>query len=488
MSDPAATVHGDDLLASAQAGPAAARGGALRVGGYAIGAALSIVSAALLFRHLGVRDSGRYVTATTIVALFAGLTDAGLWSIAVRELSSSTRSRARLLMRDIMGLRLVLSGAAGLAAVVFTAAAGYPRVVVAGVAVAAFGTLLVSVQLTWSAALAARLRFGWIAGLDLVRQVVMVVGIVVLALAGAGLLPFLALAVPAAVAVLVPTAMLVRGEVSLVPRFARGEWKRLMHDVLPFAAATAAGALYFSIALILLSLISDEQQTGYFGASFRVIAVLFGLPGLIVGAALPIFARAAGDDPQRLRFGVQRVVDSTTIFGAVVVLGVFVGAGDVIAIVAGPDFEPAAVVLQIQCLGLLGSFVTAVLVYALLSLGRTRAILLLSLGPLVLNVVLTIALAPAHGAVGAAIATVVGELVLACAAAVVLRRAMAPHAIELTPVVRAIVLAVPFAALALVGGVPPLLLAGGSVTLYLAATWALGWIPDGLLKDLRAPR
>jgi O-antigen/teichoic acid export membrane protein len=481
-------VPGDDLLATSQAGPAAARGGALRVGGYVLGAALSIVSAALLFRELGVRDSGRYVTATTLVALFAGLTDAGLWSIAVRELASADAARARSLMRDIVGLRLVLSGVSACAAIGFAAAAGYPLVLVAGVAVTALATILLSVQLTWSAALAARLRFGWITGLDLLRQVIMVGGIVALALAGAGLLAFLALAVPAALAALLPTGILVRREVALAPRFDRAEWRRLMGDVLPFAAATAAGALYFSVALVLMSLIADEQQTGYFGASFRVVGVLFGLPGLIVGAALPIFARAAGDDPERLRFGVQRVVDSTTIFGAVVVLGVFVGASDVIAIVAGGAFEPAAAVLRIQCIGLLGSFVTAVLVYALLSLGRTRAIFLLACGPLVINIVLTLALAPAHGAVGAAIATVVGELVLACAAAVVLRRAMAPHAISMTSVVRAIALALPFAGLAAVGGLPPLLLACAAVILYLAATWALGWLPDDLLQDLRASR
>jgi len=487
VSGHVATVPGDDVLATSQAGPAAARGGALRVGGYVVGAALSIVSAAVLFRHLGVRDSGRYVTATTIVGLFAGLTDAGLWSIAVRELSATTGTEARALMRDIVGLRLVLSAVASLAAIVFAAAAGYPLVLVVGVAVTALAMLLQSLQLTWSAALASRLRFGWMTGLDLLRQVVSVVGIIVLALAGAGLLPLLAVAVPAGIAAIVPTALLVRREVPLLPRFDVAVWKRLMRDVLPFAAATAAGALYFSVALIIMSLVADGEQTGYFSASFRVVGVLVVLPSLIVGAALPIFSRAADDDPLRLQFGVQRVLDTTTIFGVVVVLGIFVGASDVIAILAGAEFAPAADVLQIQCLGLLGSFVNAVLVFALLSLGRHRAILLLTCGPLVANIVLTLALEPAYGAAGAATATAVGEIVLACAASVVLMRAMAPHPISVVPVVRAVALAVPFGALALVGGVPPIVLGAVAGALYLGVLWAIGWLPKDLLKDLRSP-
>src|SRR4051812_17649370 len=76
-----------DILAPRAAGPAAIRGGALRVGGYLAGVLLSVGSAAILFRHLGVEDGGRYVTITSLVALVAGLTDAGLLAIGVRELT-----------------------------------------------------------------------------------------------------------------------------------------------------------------------------------------------------------------------------------------------------------------------------------------------------------------------------------------------------------------------------------------------------------------
>ncbi len=455
------------------------------MGGYLVGAALGIVSAAFLFRHLGVGDSGRYVTATTIVALFAGLTDVGLWSIAVRELSARSATDNRTVMRDIVGLRLVLSSGAAIVAIAFTAVAGYPRVLVIGVAAGALAMVLQSLQLTWTAVLAARLRFGWITGLELAKQVLSIAGIVILAVAGASLLPFLILTVPVAVIVALPTAILIHGEAPLLPHFDYAAWRRLMRDVWPFAAATAAGALYFSVALILISLISNEHQTGYFSASFRVVGVLFALPGLIVGSALPIFSRAAGNDHARLQFGVQRTLVAATIFGTVVVLGVFVGSKDIIAIVAGPKFKPAAEVLQIQCLGLLGSFVAAVLVYALLSLGRHRAILLLACGPLITNIILTVLLAPTYGAAGAAAATAFGEILIASASALVLGRAMAPHAISMAPVVRSIVLAVPFACLVLVPGVPSLALAVLAVALYLATVWLLGWLPEGLLRDLR---
>ncbi|MCA1656657.1 MAG: hypothetical protein LC713_02935, partial [Actinobacteria bacterium] len=251
MSDPASTAPAD-VLATAQAGPAAVRGAALRVAGYLAGVALSVLSAALLFRHLGVDDGGRYVTVVTLVVLFGGLTEAGLASIAVRELAAEREMKRRDLMRDVIGLRLGLSLVSALAAVGFALAAGYPRAMVEGAALAAVGMIVQSVQVTWASALTARLRFGWVAAVDFIRQLVTVAGIVILVGVGARLLPFLALAIPAALAAFVPTALLIRGEVPLIPRFDRAVWGRLLRDVLPFAAATAVAAVYLRVSLILV--------------------------------------------------------------------------------------------------------------------------------------------------------------------------------------------------------------------------------------------
>ena len=50
VSEPAAT---PDLLDTPDAGPAAIRGGAVRIVGYLAGVAVSVFASALLLRHLG---------------------------------------------------------------------------------------------------------------------------------------------------------------------------------------------------------------------------------------------------------------------------------------------------------------------------------------------------------------------------------------------------------------------------------------------------
>ena len=50
----------------------------MRVGGYIVGSLVSVVSAALLFRHLGKVDTGHYVTAVSLVAIVGAVSDLGL--------------------------------------------------------------------------------------------------------------------------------------------------------------------------------------------------------------------------------------------------------------------------------------------------------------------------------------------------------------------------------------------------------------------------
>jgi O-antigen/teichoic acid export membrane protein len=476
---------GDDLLGSSRAGPAAVRGGIVRTGGYVVGILMSVGSAALLFRSLGVQDGGRYVTVVSLIALFGGVTDAGLTTIAVREMAAkTTRSRSEL-MRSIIGLRLVLSALTAVAAIATAAAVGYPQVMVIGTALAGLGFVIQSLQLLLGASLMARLRFGWITALDLLRQTVVVGGIVVLAALGAGLVPFLALSIPAAALALAATIVLVRGDSPLMPSVDRQRWLRVLREVLPYAAATAVTAVYFRIAVVLVSLLSTEQETGYFGASFRVVEVLVGVPALAVGAAFPIFARAAREDHERLTFGVQRVLDASAVLGGLAVVGLFVGAPVVIDVVAGSDFGPAADVLRIQSIGVFASFIAAVWGYTLLSLRRHRVLLVLALVTLAINAALASVLAATNGAEGAAIATVVGEVVLAAGGFVALRRAIRPRRIRLDILARAVVCGGLAASIALLPDLAPLVAALLAGALYTGALWLVGGMPRDLLADLR---
>jgi O-antigen/teichoic acid export membrane protein len=474
-----------DILDTPEAGPAAIRGGVLRVLGYGAGALLSVVSAALLFRHLGVEDGGRYVTVTSLILVAAGLVDLGLTTVGVRELAVVDAARRTSLMRNLMGLRIVLSLVGVGGAVAFAAAVHYPAVMVTGTLLNGLGFAAVAAQSTIVAVLTVELRLGLVTLLELLRQVVLVAVIIALVATGAGLLPFLAASIPAGLVVLVVTVLLVRGRLPLRPSFEGARWAALVRDILPFAAATVLAAIYFRLAMVLLSLVSNAQQTGYFGASFRVIETLLAVPNLIVSGAFPIFARAARDDRARLAYAAGRLFDATLVVGGWVVLMLVVGAPLVIDIVAGSEFEPSVEVLRIQAAALLVTFAGAPLTYALLSLRRHRALLVITGAALAVNAVLVPVLATEHGANGAAAATLVAELVLTGCAALALAR-IDP---ALRPSLRVVLRAAPGfglgCALLAVPGLPTVVAMALATAIYGAGALLLRAVPAEMVIEGR---
>src|SRR4029078_8698494 len=130
--------------------------------------------------------------------------------------------------------------------------------------------------------------------------------------------------------------------------------------------------IYFRLALLVVASLATDRQTGYFGASFRVVEVLLVVPQLAVQTAFPIFSRAAHGDHERLRYGLGKTVDVALLLGMLLAVGLGVGAPFVIQVVAGPEFAPAADVLRLQSLAFVGSVARAVFGYALLSLHRNR--------------------------------------------------------------------------------------------------------------------
>jgi O-antigen/teichoic acid export membrane protein len=472
-----------DLLDTPAAGPAAIRGSALRAAGYIAGVLLSLASVPLLIRHLGESDYGRYVLVISLVTIVQGITDVGLGQIGVREYSTRAAPERAPLMRNLLGVRFTMTAIGILLGCAFAVIAGYGEAVILGTLFAGLGMVLTVVQGTFAVPLAAQLRLGWVTGLDLLRQLLGVSAIVILVLVGAKLLAFLAVLVPVAVAVLAATVALVRGTMPLRPTFERDEWVALLRAVLPFAAAVVIGSLYLRLTVVLMSLLASSKQTGYYAIGFSVISVLIAIPALTVGSTLPVLARAARDDGERLTYVLSRLMEITLIVGVGLALMLALGADFVVRVLAGTS-SPAVPVLRIQSIALVTVFVSSSLQYGLLALHRHRQQLIMSATGLIVSAVLTLVLVPALAAEGAALAFVGGEIVLLGCAFVFLRSAHPTMRFSMRIPVRVAAAAALAGLVALVpglGSLPSALLAG---LVYFGVLAATGAIPAELKHAL----
>jgi O-antigen/teichoic acid export membrane protein len=478
----ASSVDGGDLLDTSEAGGRFLRGGALRLISYVATVGLSVLSAALLTRHLQVVRFGQYTTVLSIVAVVSAITDAGMASVGTREYAVRRGAERDALMRDLLGLRIALTLLGVLLAALFALAAGYDTALFLGMVLASLGTVALVAQHTYTIPLSAELRLGTLAGLDLARQVLSVAAIVALIALGAGVLPLLAVVLAVNLVLIVPTAALARRAVALRMALNPRSWAVLLRLTVSFSLATAVGTLYVYAAQIITSLAASSHQSGLFAASFRVFIVAAAIPGLLVGSALPLLARAARDDRERLGYALQRIFEVSLILGVGMALVTLGGAQFVIEVIAGGSFAGAAEVLRIQGLAMIASFMLTGWSFALLALHRHRGILLANAAAFVVSCGLTLLLASSHGATGAAVATLCGESVLAAGLLAALVRGHPELRPELGVLFKVAVAAAPAAVLALVPDLPSLVRAVLALAAYAIGLLVTRAVPAELFE------
>jgi O-antigen/teichoic acid export membrane protein len=475
---------GEDVLTSSEAGGKVIRGSAMRIGANVAGLVLGLITATLLLRHLGVEESGRYVTVLSLVGIAVSVVDTGLNVTASNALALRRPEDRRGLLANVLGQRLLTAAVALVGLVAFALLAGYPSTMVAGTALAGTGVLLVAVANSVLVPLTVELRNGGLALVEFLRQLVALIGVALLVALGAALTPFFAVQIAVGLVVLALVPVLV-GRAGLVrPRFDRAEQRGLLGTALPVAIALALGQIYFRLVIVLMSLISSAEQTGYFGGSLRAMEALIMLPVLVAGVALPLLTAAARDDLARLRYAIEGLSEGAVIAGVLVVLVTFRAAEPVMELLGGEAFGPAGDVLRIQVVALLFIALYQIWTVSLVALDRQRQLIMTNAVALAGVGVFAAALVPLWGAKGGALASVLGDALLACLIYWRLHVSTGRITVRLGFLARVLAAAAVAAVPLALSGLPDLVAAGLAGAVFLAVGYLIGMVPEELRHAL----
>ncbi|HUH15944.1 MAG TPA: oligosaccharide flippase family protein [Gaiellaceae bacterium] len=451
--------------------------------------ALGLLTTVVLTRHLGVQAYGDYVTITIYVGLFAVLLDWGTATILVRELAAR-REAAHDLVAKALALRALLSvGVAVVAASLLPLLYGGVERVRLGVLVALPFLLFNAVGTTVAAYFQSELKMGRVAAGELTGQAVgtgVIVALVLLDRSFYEIVAAFALAGAANAAVVVSLAY---GRVPLRPTVDLAAWRRLFVTALPLGIALLLNAVYFRLDALLLSVLRDSHEVGIYGVAYRFLEVTVPFSHFLVLALFPLLAAAAHDGAwDALRRGTQRGFDVLVVVAVPIVLGTIAVAPELVPLLVGRDFEESVLPVRIVIVGAGLLFLTWLLVYLLVAIGRQQAVLWLNAGVLAFNVVLNLLLIPRYGYVAAASVATASEVVV-LAGALVLARRFAGFVPSLSVAARAVGAGgALFAAAAMLPGPLPFRIAAGALV-YAAGLYVLR-VPRALgigavIADLR---
>jgi O-antigen/teichoic acid export membrane protein len=169
--------------------------------------------------------------------------------------------------------------------------------------------------------------------------------------------------------------------------------------------------VYSYVDSIMLGKMRTDGETGLYAAAYKVYEGLTYAASVIAAVITPRLAELfVSNRGKHRRLALQGLAGAA---GLAIAMGIaaYALAGTLIVVPFGSEFAPAAEPFRILCLGLVFVFAIWVLHAIAMSVNREHLLVKTALVGLVVNVGLNLYLIPRIGANGAAIATVVGELV-----------------------------------------------------------------------------
>lgn len=446
--------------------------------------ALSVVTLALLTRHLGPAGFGTVVTVVVVLQLFAPMADPGVSVLLATEgaaepqrlpaLAAAARRLARLSV-------LPVTAAAVTTVFVLFRDPGLRT----GVVLASVGLAVTVLQPQWTGALQAQGRLGPASLGEAAGRVAYLCGVLLVVLLGGDATIVLALGVLPPLVLLAVTRTAARSALPpVLPVVTRSDVRALARRALPLGLSTLLFSVYFRLDTLLLAVLRGAEEVGAYGAAYRIVEVLLVLPSFLTAALLPVLARARAVDLARTRRIAGQSAGNLAVLGlGLAVAGPFLAA-PLLALTAGAAYSQAAPALAVLLVGVGASFLTALWGTLLIVLSEAGFLLRFSCLNVAVNLALNLVLVPRIGLTGAAVSTLVTEVL---ALVFVGRRLQRRHQVRvpMSPVLRGGAACVPLALfLLLSSGVPVVLRAPAAATVFLGAAWGLHALTVPL--DLRA--
>lgn len=414
----------------------------IQITGKAVTAILSIVIVKIITNFLGVEAYGLYISVYEFLAFFGIVADFGLFTIAVREITHDL-DRKDFIFGNIFSLRALLASTMMILAVivVFLIPKYQGTWIPLGVAIASISLFFSILNGMISSVLQVNLKMQYPA-IALILGKIVAVGYMVYVVAYAYTQPsaeaFFQLLWAGVIGngvMLLFTWFFARRYAKIRFLFNWDYWKMTLWKALPYGAALVLNMVYFRIDSILLFFLRDATEVGIFGTPMRILDILLTIPIYFMSSVLPTLTLQVKHMPEKINSTMQHAFDFLIAVSAPVVAGVQALAYPLIFAVSSPEFLSrldegfygSDIALQILIVAMFFACIGSVFTFTLIALGKQGKLLYISLIVAVINIAANLLIIPHWGFRGAAVVSVLSEILIVILAIAMLRRHLSYH-------------------------------------------------------------
>ena len=452
-----------------------------------VGIVLSGGLAIYAIRTLSVQEWGRYSIVISLIAIFTVVTEAGLATLTLRELSSHPEHESRTLRTALSAV--LTTGTASVLLMLLTAAVlGYwawPVLIALAAATLVFQAIATPLFAVFNAH-RVLVYPAIVSGAGAVLSTAVAVALVA---TGAGVAGLLVGALTAQALAVTAGYVLLRRKFGLRPRARRpdAESLRFIRLAIPIAATGGLTIVYQRLDILMLSKLTDDAEVAIYSVPFSVLQYSWVVPQIIAAAYFPILNSTIDRDRTGARDSFFLMVRLFFLLSLPMTVFLVVGGGPVLTTLFGEAYAESETVLSIMAwISVLG-FQNYLLWYAIIACHRERHVVAIQASGLALNALLNLILIPHYGAEGAAAALLASDFVVVAGQAWLVHRHVfrVPwRRVLLWPVVAG-VLSAPV--IVLVGRTSDIAAAVAGTLLYLGILLAGRYIAPGEWQPLRDP-
>ena len=380
-------------------------------GARVIGLALSLIFIGLLTRYLGQSGFGQYSTILAFLYIFIVISDLGLYSICVRDISRPQADEVKI-ASTAFSIRMIAGFFVFLTAPLIALFFPYVFEVKVGILIGSFGFWLMSSQQVLMGIFQKNLRMDKVAIAELAGRLAQLFFIIFVINQDLGFLWVVVAFISGALVNFLLVFSFAKKYIKLKINFDLVYWKGFLKESLPLGVASILTMLYFKLDTVMLSVLKDQADVGIYGLAYRILESLLFFPAMFVGLVMPLMSKYVLTDKKKFKKITQKTLDLVLVSAIILITTTWLLSEKIILLISGPDFILSAEVLNILIIATGIIFIAVLLSNMIIVLKKQKSLMYIYGVAALFNVVANLILIPKYSYYGAALTTVITEFIV----------------------------------------------------------------------------
>lgn len=333
---------------------------------------LGLAAVAVMTRYLGAKGFGEYVTIIAYAQFFGLLADMGM-TLVTGQLLAKRAYDERTLLGNLFTFRAVSAALFLLPAPLIALFLPYPPAIKAGIFIATFSFFFIALNQVLIGMYQERLRMGRASIGEIANRLVLLIALLIAIAFDSGLYGVVIATTLASFGQFLTNLILSRQLVRFGFAFNKKIWAAILSVSWPIALTITFNIIYLKADTLILSFLAPAEAVGLYGAAYRVIDVAIMLPFVLAGLVLPQLTGAWHQAKQdNYRALMQHAFDAMAIVALPLAVGAQFVAGPLMALVAGPEFEPSGPILQLLIVASAAIYLGTVFSHAIIAIDKQK--------------------------------------------------------------------------------------------------------------------